>query len=247
MKKIIVANFKMNQTQSESKQYFTKFLCKFDNSSIMPILCTPFTSLSVASFFTSNTEIKLGAQNVACEDNVTGEVSAKMLKEAGVEYTLVGHIDRREKFKETNALVNKKIKESLKQGIKCIVCVGETFAEKNSNRTAEILKRQIEECLKGLYENELERLIISYEPFWAVGKDTTATIKEIENGAKIIRKTINDLYSEKASRDILVIYGGGLTPLNAVKLLSAKGIDGGMFGSSALDADSFVSMLNRIK
>ena len=247
MKKIIIANFKMNQTVEETKAYFTKFLSKFDNNNVQVVICPPFTSLSVASFFTSSTDIKLGGQNVASEDNLTGEISAKMLKGANAEYVILGHTERREKFKETNSLINKKIKASLKQGLKCIVCVGETYAEKNTHRTAEIVKRQIEECTKGLYENELESLVIAYEPFWAVGKNCSATVKEIEEGAKIIRKAINDNYSEKASRDLLVVYGGGLNTLNASKLLSAKGIDGGMFGASALDADSFVSMINKIK
>ena len=247
MKKVIIANFKMNQTAEETKSYFTKFLCKFDNKNIQPIICPPFTSLSVASFFTAGTEIKLGAQNVSYDESLTGEISAKMLKNIGAEYVICGHKDRREKFKETNNIINKKIKASLKEGLKCVLCVGETFAEKNSGKTAEILKRQLEECIRGLYENELESLIIAYEPIWAMNNTSAASIKEIENGAKIIRKTINDNYSEKASRDIVVIYGGSLNSLNTGKLIFAKGIDGAMFGSASLDVDSFVSILNRIK
>lgn len=249
MKKIVIANFKMNQTVEETKVYFTKLLCKLNNENIQVVVCPSFTSLSIANFFTSGTSVKLGAQNVADDDSglQTGEVSPKMLKGIGVEYVLVGHPERRVKFRESNIIINKKIKNALKQGLKCVLCVGESYVEKNALKTAEVLKKQLDECLKGLYENELESIVIAYEPFWAVGSGNYPTVNDVELGAKVIRKVINDNYSEKAARDICVIYGGGLNSINSTKLLSAKGIDGAMIGAASLDVDVFVNMINRMK
>jgi len=248
MRKLIVANFKMSQTTTDTKNYFTKLVCKMDNPALELVVCPPFTSLSVAKFFTEGTEIKLGAQNLADDEvQITGEISASMLKSVGVDYVIVGHSDRRNKFKETNLAINKKIKSALKQGLKCILCVGESAAERTALKTAEVLRKEVEEGLKGLYENELESMVIAYEPVWAVSTGKNASIKEIEDGCKIIRRTIKDNYSEKASRDIQVIYGGGLNTINAGKLLQAKEIDGAMFGNASLDVDSFVSIMNKIK
>ena len=248
MKKLIVANFKMSQTTTDTKNYFTKLICKLDNPTVELVICPPYTSLSVAKFFTEGTEVKLGAQNLSDDESqVTGEISAPMLKSVGVDYVIVGHSDRRIKFKENNVIVNKKIKSALKQGLKCILCVGENLAEKTALKTSEVLKKEVEECLKGLYENELESVVIAYEPVWAVSTGKNASIKEIEEGCKIIRKIIQENYSEKAGRDIQVIYGGGLNAINAGKLLQAKEIDGAMFGNASLDVDSFVSIMNKLR
>lgn len=248
MKKLIVANFKMSQTTTDTKNYFTKLICKLDNPTLELVVCPPFTSLSVARFFTEGTEIKLGAQNLSDDENqLTGEISATMLKAVDVDYVLIGHSDRRNKFKEGNIAINKKIKSALKQGLKCILCVGENSVEKTAQKTAEVLKKEVEEGLKGLYENELESVVIAYEPVWAVGTGKNASIKEIEEGCKIIRKIIRDNYSEKAGRDIQVIYGGSLNTINAGKLLQAKEIDGAMFGSASLDVDAFVSIMNKLR
>ena len=249
MKKMIFANFKMNFTVQETKAYFTKFLCRLNNPNIQMVVCPAYTSLSVANFFLHGTDVKLGAQNISEEEstNQTGEISGRMLKDAGVEYVLVGHPERRAKFRETNLVINKKIKAALKQGIKSVLYIGETHAEKTNQKTAEVLKKQVEECLKGLYENELESIVIVYEPIWATTLSLEPSVKDIENGAKIIRKAISDNYSEKAGRDIVLIYGGGLKLSNFSKLLSAKGIDGAMFGSASIDAESFASIVNKIK
>jgi len=249
MKKVVIANLKDTQDIKDSKLYFTKLISKFDNESIELIICPPYTSISLAKFFTEGTGVKIGAQNVVEEDNIpiTGEITAKELKNAGVDYVIVGHPERRAKFKETNALANKKIKSALKQGLKCILCIGETSAEKLAGKTEEVVKKQLEECIKGLYENELESLIISYEPVWAVGTEQPANIKDIETGAKVIRKAIKEIYSEKAGRDIVVVYGGSLNIFNSFKLLNAKEIDGAMYGANSQDVEVFTSIINKIK
>ena len=249
MKKLIIANNKMNMVESEAKVYFTKLVAKANLANVDVVICPSFTSLPVANFLTKGSGIKLGAQNVSDEEfgAFTGEVNAEMLKSVGAEYVIVGHSERRSKFKENDKLINKKIKMSLKHGLKCIYCVGESLVEKNTSRTEEVIKRQIEEGLKGLYENELESVIIAYEPVWAIGTGVTATAKDVEFGASVIRKSIATLYSEKAGKSIQVVYGGSLNDKNFQSILNIKGIDGGLFGGISLNVDAFTFIINNIK
>ena len=249
MKKLIVANFKMNLPPEGVKLYLTKFVAGFTGVRADVVICPSFVSLPVANFITKDSLVKLGAQNVSEEDGgqYTGEISANMLKEAGAQYVIVGHSDRRNKFKESDKLINKKIKTVLKNGLKCILCVGENGVDKNIGKTQDIIRKQLEEGLRGLYENELESVIIAYEPNWAIGTGNSATVKEIENSAKLIRKVILENFSEKASRDIQVLYGGSLNEKNAAALLNSSGIDGGLFGGVSLNVNSFLNIVNSIR
>lgn len=249
MKKLIIANNKMNMVEEEAKIYFTKLVAKANLNNVDVVICPSFTSLPVANFITKGSGIKLGAQNVSDEEfgAFTGEVNAEMLKSVGAEYVIVGHSERRSKFKENDKLINKKIKISLKHGMKCIYCVGESLVEKNTMKTEASIRRQIEEGLKGLYENELESVIIAYEPVWAIGTGITATPKDVELGAKVIRSAVENLYTEKAASNIKVVYGGSLNDKNFQNILGIKGIDGGLFGGISLNADSFLHIINNSK
>ncbi len=248
MKKII-ANFKMNQTQSETKRYLMSFASRFkQNDKVEVTLCLPFTNLAIADLLLQNTQIKLGAQNISEFDSgsYTGEVSGSMLKEAGVEMVIIGHSERRQKFKESNKLINRKIKAALKNGLGVILCVGESLAEKNTLKTLESLRFQIEEALKGLYENELEKIIIAYEPIWAIGTGKNATAREVEYAVKVIRKVIEDDFSAKAGKDINIIYGGSLNVRNISTIMRVKGIDGALVGGASLDENVFLNMIGLI-
>jgi triosephosphate isomerase len=249
MKKLIIANNKMNMVEEEAKVYFTKLVAKANLNNVDVVICPSYTSLPVANFITKESGIKLGAQNVSDEEfgAFTGEVNAEMLKSVGAEYVIVGHSERRNKFKENDKLINKKIKMALKHGLKCIYCVGESLVEKNNGKTEEIIKKQIEEGLKGLYQNELESVIIAYEPVWAIGTGVTATPKDVEFGAVVIRNAIKGLFSEKASSEIQVVYGGSLNDKNFQNILNIKGIDGGLFGGISLNVDAFVYIINNLK
>lgn len=249
MKKLIIANLKMNQNATEAKLYFTKLVAGFSTARCDLIVCPSFISLPIAHYLTEGSLIKLGAQDVSDEDvgPHTGEVSASMLKEAGAEYVIVGHSERRTKFKESDKLINKKIKAALKNRLKCVLCVGENLADRNSGKTYDVLKKQLEEGLRGLYENELESAIIAYEPVWAIGSGNNASVRDVELAAKQIRKVIFENFSEKASRDIQVVYGGSLNEKNCSALLNASGIDGGLFGSLSVDANNFLNVINSLK
>lgn len=248
MKKIVIANLKMYKTPSEMKNYMTNLVARFDPTHVDLTICVPYTSLTDARYILEGSEIKYGAQNI-CDEEVgkfTGEISGAMLKDVGTSLVLVGHSERRFKFKENSKILNKKIKLALKNGLGVVLCVGESLSDKNTLKTLDTLKMQIEEALKGLYENELEKVIIAYEPVWAIGTGQHASQREIEYAAKVIRKVISDDFSLKASKEISVIYGGSLTGKN-LSILSAKGIDGAMVGASSIDVNNFLGILSLIK
>lgn len=249
MKKLIIANLKMNQNATEAKLYFTKLVAGFTSQKCDLVVCPSYVALPIANYLTVGSPIKLGAQDVSDEENGahTGEISASMLKDIGAEYVIVGHSERRTKFKESDKLINKKIKFALKYRLKCVLCIGESLADRNSGKTYEILKKQLDEDLRGLYENELESVVIAYEPVWAIGTGNNASVKDVELAARQIRKVVYENFSEKASRDIQVVYGGSLNEKNYSALISASGIDGGLFGGSSLSVNSFLNMINSLK
>lgn len=245
MKKQIVGNFKMMQTPQESKKYLINFLSRINDEKANITLCMPYTSLAVANYMLQGTNVKLGAQNLCDEEEgkFTGEVSGKMLVGAGVKTVLVGHSERRTKFKENNRIINKKIKIALKNRLNVILCIGESLAEKNTLKTLETIKVQLEEGLKGLYENELENLTIAYEPIWAIGTGKNASVKEIEYAVKAIRKVLADDFSAKAGKETQVLYGGSITNKNLTSILKAQGVDGVLVGGACLDSNGFASLV----
>lgn len=246
MAKIVIANFKMNKTESETKDYLISFLSKFEDYKAQLILALPYTSLSLAKFMLEGRAVAISAQNISEDDEkgATGEISGRMLAGSGASYVIVGHSERRTKFKENNKVINQKIKHGLKNGLSIILCVGESLADKNTMKTLATLKVQIEEALKGLYENELENIIIAYEPVWAIGSGKTPSPKDVELAVKSIRKVIEEDFSPKASEQIRVVYGGSINPKNAQKFASISGLNGILVGSASLDPNIFMQIIN---
>ncbi|MBE7074332.1 MAG: triose-phosphate isomerase [Clostridiales bacterium] len=247
MKKII-GNFKMNQTPSQTKDYLINFLPRVDATKNEIILCFPATSLTTAKFLVEGRGVKLGGQNI-CDEEINhnmGEVNGVMIREAGAEYVVVGHSERRSKYKENTRTNNRKIKIALKNRLKVILCVGENLAERNTLKMLDSLKNQIEESLKGIYENELQHITIAYEPIWAIGTGKLPTNKELENAVKAIRKVICDDFSEKAGQSIDVVYGGSLDAKNIGQYLKLDTIDGFFVGGSCLDPAGFAQIIKLI-
>ena len=247
MKKI-VANFKMNKTNNEVKEYIMKLLPKYEKEKTELVLCVPFTAITLSKFLLDGTNISIGAQNICDEDDgkSTGEISGTMIKSCGADYVIIGHSERRIKFKENGRIINKKIKLALKNRLKVILCVGETLAEKNTMKTNEVIKTQIEEALKGLYENELENIVIAYEPIWAIGTGKTPLAKEIENTVKVIKKVVAEDFSDKAGEKIEVLYGGSVDVKNSANFSKIKNINGMLIGGASLDADNFAQLIKNI-
>ena len=244
----IIGNFKMNQTPTQTKEYLLRFLSRVEGTKNEIVLCFPATSLTTAKYMVEGGNVKLGGQNI-CEDDrvkVTGEINGDMLKDAGAEYVIVGHSERRTKFRENYKTNNKKIKLAFKNRLKVILCVGENLTERNTLKMLESLKIQIEESLKGIYENELERVVIAYEPIWAVGSGKLPTNKELERAVKAIRKVITDDFSEKAGKNIEVVYGGSLDSKNVNQYLKISTINGFLVGGSCLDPIEFATIVKEV-
>ena len=242
MKKLIIGNLKMNSTPSEFKSYAMTIATKTKGTKNTIVICPPFTHLSVAKEILSGSKVEYGAQNISEEESgaLTGEISAKMIKDLGADYVIVGHSERRQKFKETDKTINKKIKTALANGLKVVLCVGETLQTRTNKQACTFVRKQIDDDLKGIYENELESVVIAYEPIWAIGSGKNVTAKDVQKMVEAIRKEIEYLYSVTASKNVSVIYGGGVTLTNYKKLISLEFLNGALIGGTCLDVDNFV-------
>ncbi len=241
MKKLIIGNFKMNTTPSEFKSYAMTFVTKVKSSKNDIVLCVPYTHLSVAKELFDKSNVEFGVQNISEEEKgaYTGEISASMIKDLGATYTIIGHSERRTKFKETDKTINKKIKTALANGLKVFLCVGENLQTRTNKQACQFVRKQLDEDLKGIYENELESVIISYEPIWAIGTGKNATNSDIKKMAETIRKEIAYLYSEKASQKATILYGGSVNINNYKKILQLENVNGALIGAACLDVDNF--------
>ena len=233
----------MNKTAAETvelcKALKEKFAdvcpCKADVA-----VCPPFTSIAAAIEELKGSNIKVGAQNIHWADNgaFTGEISGAMLKEMGVEYVIIGHSERRQYFGETDETVNARLVAALKNDLKPIVCIGETLEERENNQTEAVLEKQIRGAFAGIKECCFPKVVIAYEPVWAIGTGKTATPDMAQETHAFIRKVLADLYGALAEETIIQ-YGGSMKPENAQQLVAQKDIDGGLIGGAALKADSF--------
>lgn len=209
------------------------------------IIAPPYTVLTSAYEILKNTNIKLGAQNMHFEDKgaYTGEISPKFLKEIGVEYVILGHSERRDIFKESDSLINKKIKKALSINLKPIVCIGEHLEERETGRTKEIIEYQINETFRDLSKEEMKKIIIAYEPIWAIGTGKTATPEQAEEIHIFIRELLTKKYDKEISDIVRIQYGGSIKPINAEDLFNKKNIDGGLVGGASLDSNSLFQII----
>jgi triosephosphate isomerase len=244
-KKIVAGNWKMNKTAHEAKALVAEIkaaLGGFD--AVECVLCPPFTDLWVAKDGIEGSPIALGAQNVHWEKAgaFTGEISADMLKEKGVTYVILGHSERRQYFGETDETVNRRARAALAAGLKPIVCVGELLAEREAGSTFTVIERQVRAGLNGLTGADWEKLVIAYEPVWAIGTGKTATSAQAQEVHAFIRKLLREL-AGAAGDGIRIQYGGSMKPDNARELMGQPDIDGGLIGGAALQAASFVAIV----
>jgi triosephosphate isomerase (TIM) len=246
-RKVIAGNWKMHNDIEESKELINGIIAGLKKSefSCDIIICPPFTSLSEASSLIRETPVKLGAQNMHFEKSgaFTGEISASMLKSAGCEYVILGHSERRAIFGETDEFINKKMHSALTAGLLPIFCIGETLDQREKDITEEVVLKQLTGGLKDISAEDLNKIIIAYEPVWAIGTGKTATPKQAQEVHKYIRSVITDLYSSDAASAIIIQYGGSVKPDNAKDLLSQEDIDGALVGGACLKADSFLGII----
>lgn len=247
-RKIIIAgNWKMHKTNSEALQLANQIRIKTtDITRTGMIICPPFTALAPVYDVIKDTNIGLGAQNMYWEKEgaFTGEISPGMLKSAGASYVIIGHSERRQYFGETDTTVNKKLKTALDNGLKPIVCVGESLHDREENMTTNVVTLQVELGLEGLTAEQMKRVIIAYEPIWAIGTGKTASPEQAQEVHILIRNILRRLFGEGVAEEIILQYGGSVKPENAETLLRQKDIDGALVGGACLKADSFSDIIH---
>jgi triosephosphate isomerase len=246
-RKVIAGNWKMHKDLSESQNLISKLTIELSKEDVKCdiIICPPFTSLSEAAALVKNTKVKLGAQNMHFEDKgaFTGEVSATMLKSVGCEYVILGHSERRAIFNESDEMINKKIKKALDSGLRPIFCIGETLQQRESGKMNDVIKRQVTEGLQHISKGEMEKVIIAYEPVWAIGTGVTAAPHQAQEVHVYVRQLTSDIFGEDTAENLIIQYGGSVKPGNAVELLSQSDIDGALVGGACLEADSFLKII----
>lgn len=245
-KKVIAGNWKMNKTNTEAVEMLAelKELVKgIENVGI--IIGAPFTALSDVVKVVKGSNIAIAAENVYPKDSgaYTGEISPIMLKSIGVEYVILGHSERREYFKESDEFINEKVKAVLANGMLPILCIGEKLEERESEKTNEVTETQIRGGLKDLTAEEAEKVIIAYEPVWAIGTGKTATPEMAQETHKQIREVLVSMFGNETAEKMVIQYGGSMKPDNAVELLAQKDIDGGLIGGASLKASSFAEII----
>ena len=213
------------------------------------IVCPPFTSLSTAAGLLRGSSIQLGAQNMSDRDEgaFTGEISWNMLRSAGCTYVILGHSERRQIFKETDELVNRKVRKALANGLNPIICVGETLDEREKGITRNVITTQVNGVLKDVSAAEMGKVIIAYEPVWAIGTGRNATPAQAQEVHLHIRKLVEEIFGGPVAQDLVIQYGGSVKPENAKDLLAQSDIDGALVGGACLKADSFTAIIKSVK
>lgn len=242
----IAGNWKMYKTVKEAVEFIDSFKTLLGNTDVEVAVCVPFTHLWAVKEAVRGTKIKIGAQNMHYEEEgaFTGEVSPLMLREIGVDYCIIGHSERRQYFSETDESVNKKLHKAFEHGIVPILCVGETLDERDAKREFEVVKRQMKTALTGLKDEHAAKLVVAYEPVWAIGTGRNATPKQANEMIGFIRQVVSEQYGDEVSEKIRIQYGGSVKPSNASDIMNQEEIDGALVGGASLNPEDFIEIVN---
>jgi len=249
-KPIIAGNWKLNKTPHEAIVLASDLKREIvDVEGVDIVLCPPFTALADVADTLTDTNIALGAQNIFWEDAgaFTGEISGPMLKDLGVTYVIIGHSERRQYFHDTNETVNKRLRAALKNSLVPIVCVGENLAQRESNKTFDVIKDHCEGSLKGLSVQEMQGVVVAYEPVWAIGTGKTATPQQAQEVHLYIRQLLGKMFNSETAGSVSIQYGGSVTPDNIASLIAQEDIDGALVGGASLKAPSFAAIVKGAK
>lgn len=243
---LIVANWKMYKSIKEARSFIDSLIPLIASSERRIFIAPSYPVIPATVEAASNSPIVIGAQNIhdQIEGAFTGEVSARTLKECGAQFSLIGHSERRGYFQESNLLINRKLKRSLKEKLIPILCVGETLQERDGGLIEATLETQLEECLMTLNEEEIKQIVIAYEPVWAIGTGKTATKEEAQDVHAFIRNYIQNLMGKRIADDLPILYGGSVKPENMSSLMTEPDIDGVLVGGASLDVISFARIVN---
>ena len=246
-KTIIAGNWKMNKTLSETKSFMEELKPLLGKPRWCEVvLCVPYVNIPAAVRLVKDCRVSIGAENCHFESHgaYTGEVSAEMLKEAGVKYVIIGHSERREYYNETDFTVNKKVHAALEAGLYPIVCVGESLEQRELGVTMDLIAYQVKAALSGVPADKMRHVVIAYEPLWAIGTGKTATAEQAGEVCQAIRTVIRKEYGAHVARSVTIQYGGSMNAKNAAELLAQPDVDGGLIGGASLKAPDFVEIVN---
>lgn len=245
-KPLIAGNWKLNKTIKEAIELVTLLKRKLGDIQLVDVVvCPVYTALSEVADALDGSGIGLGAQDLYWEEKgaFTGEVSASLIKDAGANFVVIGHSERRQFFHETDETVNRKTRAAMKAGLTPIVCVGETLKEREANRTIQVLGTQFKGSFLNFTAEEMGKLVIAYEPVWAIGTGKVATPQQAEEAHAFLRKEIVRAFGEEVAKDLRILYGGSVKPDNIATLMSEPDIDGALVGGASLEADSFADIV----
>ncbi len=239
----------MNKTAAECRELLTALAPKVKDAECDVVVCVPFTDIALAAELTKGTNIEVGAQNIAWAESgaFTGEISAAMLKEAGASYVIIGHSERRQYFGETDKTVNARLVTALNHGFTPIVCVGELLAEREGGLTEKVCRTQVVGAFERISESDAAKVIIAYEPVWAIGTGKTATDEQANETIGYIRSVVAELYGKKLADGMRIQYGGSMNAKNVDGLMAQPEIDGGLIGGASLKPDDFAYIVNAAK
>lgn len=245
-KPIIAGNWKMNMLPCEAEDLVKALLPLVKDAKCDVVICPPFIDIPAVSPIITGTNVHLGSQNIHWEEKgaYTGEISPKMLEAFGVEYAIIGHSERRTYFAETDEGVNKRAKAALSHGITPIVCVGETLAQREAGVTSDFVSGQTVAAFKDISIEDAAKVVIAYEPIWAIGTGKTATTEEANETIGVIRSAIAGIYGKEKAEEVRILYGGSMNPKNASALMAMPEIDGGLIGGASLKAPDFSQVVN---
>lgn len=248
-KYIIAGNWKMNKLPSETEAYVKEVAAATEGATCEVVVCTPYVCLEAAIRGAKGTHVKVGAENLHFEDKgaFTGEVSADMLLDMGVQYVIIGHSERREYFAETDETVNKKTIKALEKGLIPVVCVGEKLEDREAGITTELVAMQTKLALANVSADDAKKVVIAYEPIWAIGTGKTATAEQADEVCGAIRNVIAGLYNQDVANAVTIQYGGSMNAKNAAELLAMKDIDGGLIGGASLKSEDFAVIVKAAK
>jgi triosephosphate isomerase len=245
-KPIIAGNWKMNMTTTQARDLASKLIPLVASVRDRDIVLAPtFTSLQAVAEAIKGTNMALAAQNLFWEDKgaFTGEISAEMLLDSGCKYVIIGHSERRQYFGETDETVNKKVRQALNKGLLPIVCVGELLSEREAGKANDVIDRQVSGALKGVTAAEMQKIVIAYEPVWAIGTGKTATPDQANEIHAFIRSKVKAMYPAEVAESLRIQYGGSVTPDNVSQLMAKPDIDGALVGGASLKPDSFAALV----
>jgi len=244
-KKIVAGNWKMNMTPAKAVELMGMLKDKINVAEVDVVVCPPFVALAAVLEAVKGTNIQVGAQNMHFEENgaYTGEIAPSMLVELGVKYVIIGHSERRQYFAETNVTVNKKVKKAIEHNLIPILCVGESLEEREQGITIDLVRLQTKIGLKDVSAEDAKKVVIAYEPIWAIGTGRTASSAQAEEVCKAIRDVVREVYGSEVADEVRVQYGGSVGGANANELFNMENIDGGLVGGASLK-EEFVSIVN---